>query len=118
MDFSDQIHKKAIGICFIIFSLLGILCLLFYSYFIDFIVSFVAIDEDFSPDMLWIFEFIEKFIWAIAILFLVPRIILGIGLINRRKWAELPFDDICRNWNDQFPFRDWVRYLCTFGFYG
>ena len=90
MDFSDQVHKKAIGICFVVFSILGIVCLFFYSYFMDFVINMISTKEDISPEMFWVFEFIEKSIWAIAILFLVPRIILGFGLINKRKWAEMP----------------------------
>lgn len=90
MDFSDQVHKKAIGICFVVFSLLGIVTLLFSSYFLEFVLNLISIEEDITPEIFWLFEFIEKFIWAIAILFLVPRIILGFGLINNRKWAEMP----------------------------
>jgi hypothetical protein len=90
MDFTDQVHKKAIGICFVVFSILGIVTLLFSSYFMEFVVNMISIEEDVPPEVFWLFEFIEKFIWAIAILFLIPRIILGFGLINNRKWAEMP----------------------------
>lgn len=90
MNFSDQVHKKAIGICFVVFSILGIVGLLFYSYFMEFIINIISIEEDVPTEMFWIFDFIEKFIWAIALVFLVPRIILGFGLINQRKWAEMP----------------------------
>ncbi|MFT7057043.1 MAG: hypothetical protein ACJAR3_002689 [Roseivirga sp.] len=35
-------------------------------------------------------ELIGYVFWGIAIVFLIPKIIIGIGLVNQRKWANLP----------------------------
>jgi len=90
MDFSDQVHRKVIGICFIVFSILNLVCLMFYSFFMNLAFSFISVEQDFTPEMFLLFGIIEKFVWAIAILFLIPRIILGLGLINGKKWADMP----------------------------
>ena len=90
MDFTDPIHRKVIGICFIVLSLLGLAGTLFYSYFMDFVFDLAARDSEFPLELSWIFDFIDKFVWAIAILFLIPRMIVGFGLVNQRKWADTP----------------------------
>ena len=90
MDLSQPIHRKVIGICFIVFSIIGLLLTLFYSYFMDFFLDFAVADDDFPMEMTWLFDFIDKFIWGIAILFLIPRLILGFGLMNQQKWADTP----------------------------
>jgi hypothetical protein len=93
MDLTDPIHRKVIGICFIVFSILGIMGLLFYDFFMDFAFGFIeeaAIDDPPPFDLFGLLGFIRSFIWAIGILFFVPRIIIGFGLINRQKWADIP----------------------------
>lgn len=90
MNLTDPVHKKVIGIIFIIFSAFGLLCLAFYDQFMDVILGFAQQDADFDPQVMWIFDLISSFLWGIAIIFLIPRIIIGIGLVNQRKWADVP----------------------------
>lgn len=90
MNLSDPVHKKVVGYSFIIFSVLGLLMLAFYGVFMDYILDMAAYDDDFDPQIFFIFDLIEGFVWAISLLFLVPRLIIGIGLVNLRKWANVP----------------------------
>ena len=90
MNLTDPVHKKVIGIIFIIFSAFGLLSILFYDQFMDFIIRRAAQDGDMPPEAAWIFDFISSLLWGIALIFFIPRIIIGIGLVNQRKWAEVP----------------------------
>ncbi|MEC7756083.1 MULTISPECIES: hypothetical protein [Roseivirga] len=90
MNLTDPVHKKVIGIIFIIFSAFGLLSILFYDQFMDFIIRMAAQDGDMPPEAAWIFDFISSLLWGIALIFFIPRIIIGIGLVNQRKWAEVP----------------------------
>lgn len=90
MNLTDPVHKKVIGIIFIVFSAFWLICLAFYDQFMGFILEYAQQDADFEPEVMWIFDLISAFLWGIAIIFLIPRIIIGIGLINQRKWANIP----------------------------
>ena len=90
MDLTEPVHRKVIGIAYIAFSILGLFGLLFYDFFMSFIFDMATMDGDFDQEFLWVFDFINKFVWAIGLLFLVPRIFIGFGLINQRKWADTP----------------------------
>ena len=91
MDLQDPVHKKVIGVTFIVFSVFSLVGIYFYDLFMEFIQERAIMDEpDAEFEILWIFNFIDSFVWAIAILFLVPRLILGIALVTRQKWAEVP----------------------------
>ena len=91
MNFTEPSHKKILGILFIAFSALGLLGLVFYDFFIDFILNMATLDNDPIPmEAMWIFDFIDSILWAIAILFLIPKIVIGFGLVNGRKWAMMP----------------------------
>ncbi len=91
MNFNESSHKKILGILFIAFSALGLLGLVFYDFFMDFVLNLAAMDNDpMPPEALWIFDFIDSILWAIAILFLIPKIVIGFGLVNGRRWAMMP----------------------------
>ena len=90
MDFSEAQHKKVIGIIFIIFSALGLLGLLFYDFFVTGMLDFFAEENAEFNEVAWIFDLITGFVWAIAILFLIPRMIVGVGLAQGKKWANIP----------------------------
>ena len=88
MDFTSAIHKKIIGVTFIIFSSFWLLCIIFYELFIDFLLTLA--ESDIDPNAYLIFDFFSYAMWGIAILFLIPRLIIGIGLVGEKKWANLP----------------------------
>ena len=91
MDLHDPVHKKVIGVTFIVFSVFSLVGIYFYDLFMEWMIEMALRDEpDAEGEILWVFDFIASFVWAIAILFLIPRLILGIALVTRQKWAELP----------------------------
>jgi hypothetical protein len=91
MNFSDPSHKKILGVLFIVFSAMGLMGLLFFDFFVDFFVNIAANEGDPVPqELLWIFDLLRSVFWGIAIIFLIPKIIIGFGLINQRKWANVP----------------------------
>lgn len=90
MNFTDPVHKKVIGYIFIIFSALGLLILAFYEQFIDIFISMIQDEPGFDSEVMWIFQLISSIVWGVAIIFYIPRLIIGIGLVNQRKWANIP----------------------------
>jgi len=91
MDLHDPVHKKVIGVTFIVFSIFGLVGIYFYDLFMEFIMERALMDDPGAePEVMWVFNFIDSFVWAIAILFLIPRLILGIGLVTKQKWANVP----------------------------
>jgi len=90
MDFKDPVHKKVIGIVFVVFSGFWLLMFAFYDQFMEFILNMAMKENDFDPDMIWVFDIISSIMWGVAILFFVPRLIIGIGLIRQQKWANIP----------------------------
>jgi hypothetical protein len=91
MDFSESSHKRTLGILFIVFSVLGLFGLYFYDIFVDFIFKVADSNGDPVPtEMTWIFDLIRSILWGVAVLFLIPKIIIGVGLMNGRNWANIP----------------------------
>lgn len=91
MNFSESTHKKTLGILFIVFSVLGLFGLYFYDAFVNFIVHMAESNGDPVPvELTWIFDLISSILWGVAVLFLIPKIIIGFGLMNGRKWANTP----------------------------
>jgi len=90
MDFSEPQHKKIIGIMYIVFSALGLLFVFGYDFFMENLLEIAMQEDPEVYDVMWIFELISGLVWGIAILFLIPRIIIGIGLVQERSWANIP----------------------------
>ncbi|OEK05054.1 hypothetical protein [Roseivirga misakiensis] len=90
MKFNDPVHKKVIGIIFIVFSAFWLLMFAFYDQFMDFILNMAMKEDDFDPDILWVFDIISSILWGVVLLFFVPRLIIGVGLLTQKKWANIP----------------------------
>lgn len=90
MNLTDPVHKKVIGIIFIVFSAFWLLALAFFDQFMEFILNMEMNDGNFDPDMLFVVDIISSILWGIALLFFVPRLIIGIGLTGEKKWANIP----------------------------
>lgn len=90
MDFSAPHHKKVIGYCYIVFGVIGILSAFFYDLFMETFFTFLPPDEFQEFDMNLLFEFISNIVWGIAILFHLPRLIIGFGLAQGKTWANIP----------------------------
>jgi hypothetical protein len=84
-----EIHKRILAILYIISGSLQILGMLFVSAFISVIIPFIM--DEAGPDAQWVFVWIVPFIRIIAIgiiiLFSIPSIVGGIGLLNNKSWA-------------------------------
>lgn len=90
MDFSEPQHKKIIGIIFIVFSIMGLIGVFLYDFFMSNIFGMAANNDPVFAEVSWIFDLINSFIWGIAILFLIPRLIIGIALAQGKSWANIP----------------------------
>lgn len=84
-----EIHKRILAILYIISGSLQILGMLFVSAFMSVIIPFIM--DEAGPEAQWVFVWIVPFIRMIAIgiiiLFSIPSIIGGIGLLNNKSWA-------------------------------
>ena len=91
MNLTDPSHKKIIGLIYIIFSAFWLLLLVFYDQLMDWVLTMAMRDDpNFDMEAIWIFDIISSIFWGIAIIFLIPRLIIGIGLLSRNKWADIP----------------------------
>ena len=91
MNLTDPSHKKIIGLIYIIFSAFWLLLLVFYDQLMDWVLTMAMRDNpNFDMEAIWIFDIISSIFWGIAIIFLIPRLIIGIGLLSRNKWADIP----------------------------
>ena len=84
-------HKRLLGILFIVSGILVILGMIFMMGFFSFLFPLVM--QEVPADDQWPFEFVTGLIqfigWFIIILFAVPKIIAGVGLLNNKPWALL-----------------------------
>ncbi|MBK8292646.1 MAG: hypothetical protein IPK96_18635 [Flammeovirgaceae bacterium] len=84
-----EVHKRILAILYIISGSFQILAMIILSSILSIIIPFIM--EEAGPEGQWIFVWIVPFIRFIAvgiiILFSIPSIIGGIGLLNHKKWA-------------------------------
>jgi len=84
-----DIHKRILAILYIISASVQILAMIILSSIITLIIPFIM--EEAGPEAQWVFVWIVPFIRFIAIgiivLFSIPSIIGGIGLLNNKPWA-------------------------------
>lgn len=82
-------HKRILGILFIISGVLRILGMVFLMGFFSILMPFLI--QEVSADEAWVFEWLDRFMqllgWAFIIIFAIPRIIAGVGLLNKKPWA-------------------------------
>lgn len=90
MDFTDPSHKKIIGIIYIIFSALGLMIVGFYDVLMSFIFGLAEANDPEFAEVSPMFDIIGAFVWGIAILFFLPRLVIGIGLSMQQNWANIP----------------------------
>ncbi|HNV28252.1 MAG TPA: hypothetical protein PKJ83_03880 [Cyclobacteriaceae bacterium] len=84
-----EVHKRILAILYIISGAFQILGMIILSSIISIIIPFIM--EEAGPEGQWVFMWIVPFIRVIAIgiiiLFSIPSIIAGYGLLNNKKWA-------------------------------
>ncbi len=82
-------HKRILAILYIISGSVQILGMIILSSIISIIIPFVM--DEAGPEAQWVFVWIVPFIRVIAVgvilLFSIPSIIGGIGLLNKKSWA-------------------------------
>lgn len=84
-------HKRILGILYIISGSLQFIIIFLLSLFLSTILSFVVPELD--PHETKIVEFVVSILQVlpaiIIILFAIPSIIGGIGLLNKQQWAMI-----------------------------
>ncbi len=84
-----EVHKRILAILYIISGALQILVMIILSSVISLIVPFIM--DGAGPEGQWVFIWLVPFIRIIAvsiiILFSIPSIIGGIGLLNNKPWS-------------------------------
>ncbi len=82
-------HKRILGILFIISGVIRVFGMIFLMGFFSVLMPFLI--QEVSADEAWVFEWLEKpmllFGWGFIIIFAIPRIIAGIGILNKKPWA-------------------------------
>lgn len=90
MNLHDPVHKKVIGISFIVFSALWLLPMAFFDQIFEFIQDRALEESPGDESVFFVFDIIGSIFWGITILFFIPRLILGIALVTGQKWANIP----------------------------
>ena len=84
-----ETHKRVLGILYIVSGSMHILIMLFLSALFSILLPLIF--ENAEVDEQWILQYIVPFIKAITLitvlLFALPSIIGGIGLLNQKKWS-------------------------------
>lgn len=90
MNLLDPVHKKVIGISFIVFSALWLLPMVFFDQIFDFIQDRAYEESPGDESIFFVLDIISSIFWGITILFFIPRLILGVALVTGQKWANIP----------------------------
>lgn len=82
-------HKRILGILFVISGILRIFGMLLAMTIFSAVFPFIA--QEASADEIMVVEWIGRFLNIIGIIFIIffaiPRLIAGIGLLNKKPWA-------------------------------
>lgn len=83
-----ETHKRVLGILFIVTGVLQILVLTFITAIVSSLFPFIM-DE--AGDGAWALQWVQSFgriiAFSIIVVFSIPSVIAGIGLLNRQRWA-------------------------------
>ncbi len=91
MDAPPDSHKKILGILYIISGTFTIFGMLMLNAFLSVIFSFALqeVDPDDRKVMEWVGSFIQYVPVLVILVFSIPTLIAGIGLLTRKSWATL-----------------------------
>ena len=82
-------HKRILSILFIISGVIRVFGMIFLMGFFSVLMPFII--QEVSADEAWVFEWLENsmllFGWGFIIIFAIPRVIAGIGMLNKKPWA-------------------------------
>jgi hypothetical protein len=86
-----ETHKRILGILYIVSGAFQILGMILISSFMGLLLPFIF--EQAQVEQQWVLEWLVPFIRMIAIgivlIFSVPAIIGGIGLLNQKRWSMI-----------------------------
>lgn len=82
-------HKRIAGTVFIVFASFQILGMLFLSLFVTMLLRWVLSEAELEAQwvVMWLIPLLQAIAWGVILLFAIPSIIAGIGLLNNKKWA-------------------------------
>ncbi|HRE65858.1 MAG TPA: hypothetical protein PLM56_09390 [Cyclobacteriaceae bacterium] len=82
-------HKRILGFLYIISGSVQILGMILLATLFEVLIPFIG--ELAEPEAQWVFAWLVPFIRIIAIgvvlIFAIPAILAGAGLLNQKKWA-------------------------------
>lgn len=82
-------HKRIAGTLYIVFACFQILGMLILSFFITMFLRMILSEAELDEQwvVLWLIPLLQAIAWGVIMLFSIPSIIAGVGLINNRRWA-------------------------------
>ena len=84
-------HKKVLAILYIVMGSFQVVMLLFLAFFLSSFLPWIADEAHLHQHEYTLFKllstFIPIFFFALIILFAIPSIVGGVGLLHGRKWA-------------------------------
>jgi hypothetical protein len=82
-------HKRILGILFIVSGTLTtfgmVFMMAFFAFFFPMVMHEVPSDDQWAVS--WLVPMLQTIGWSIIIIFALPKIIAGIGLLNQKPWA-------------------------------
>jgi hypothetical protein len=82
-------HKRLAGTLFIVFAVLQIIGMLFLSFFVTWLLQLIFSEVEMEAQWVatWLIPLLQAIAWGSILIFAIPSIIAGVGLINDKKWA-------------------------------
>jgi hypothetical protein len=82
-------HKRIAGTLFIVSAAFQIIGMLFLSLFVTMLLRWVLSEAELEEQWVaaWLIPLLQAVAWGVILLFAIPSIIAGVGLLNNRKWA-------------------------------
>jgi hypothetical protein len=86
---SVEPHKRIAGTLYIVFACFQILGMLFLSFFVTLFLQMIFSEGELEEKWVvtWLIPMLQAIAWGVIVLFSIPSIIAGVGLINNRQWA-------------------------------
>ncbi len=82
-------HKRILGILFIVSGTLSIFGMIFvmafFSFLFPMVLQEVPAEDQWAVE--WLVPMLQTIGMSVIILFAIPKIIAGIGLLNQKPWA-------------------------------
>ncbi len=82
-------NKRIAGTLLIVFASFQILGMLFLSFFVTVLLRWIFSEAELEAQwvVMWLIPMLQAIAWGVILLFAIPSIIAGVGLLNNKKWA-------------------------------